>query len=75
MSVAMYQENILDHYEHPYHRGALETPTLDYPYSDISTEMFEMPLGVFFIGCIPYKESRDVSRLSYPTTPRCPAQL
>ena len=30
MSVAMYQENILDHYEHPYHRGALETPTLDY---------------------------------------------
>jgi len=30
MSVAMYQDNILDHYEHPYHRGALETPTLDY---------------------------------------------
>ena len=30
MSVDMYQENILDHYEHPYHRGALETPTLDY---------------------------------------------
>lgn len=30
MSVAMYQENILDHDEHPYHRGALETPILDY---------------------------------------------
>ena len=26
----MYQENILDHYEHPYHRGALVQPTLDY---------------------------------------------
>jgi len=30
MSVDMYQENILDHYENPYHRGTLETPTLDY---------------------------------------------
>jgi nitrogen fixation NifU-like protein len=30
MSVDMYQENILDHYENPYHRGALENPTLDY---------------------------------------------
>jgi hypothetical protein len=32
-------------------------------------------IGVFFIGCMPYKESRDVSRLSYPTEPRCPTQL
>jgi len=53
-----------------------ENPTIlapitwhNYPYSDISTEMFGMPLGVFFIGCIPYKESRDVSRLSDPTEP------
>jgi nitrogen fixation protein NifU and related proteins len=30
MSVDMYQENILDHDENPYHRGALETPSLDY---------------------------------------------
>ena len=30
MSFDMYQENILDHYEHPYHRGALVQPTLDY---------------------------------------------
>jgi nitrogen fixation NifU-like protein len=30
MSFDMYQENILDHYENPYHRGALEAPTLDY---------------------------------------------
>lgn len=30
MSLDIYQENILDHYEHPYHRGALETPTLEY---------------------------------------------
>jgi nitrogen fixation NifU-like protein len=30
MSFDMYQENILDHYKHPYHRGALENPTLDY---------------------------------------------
>jgi len=30
MSFDMYQENILDHYENPYHWGALETPTLDY---------------------------------------------
>ena len=30
MSLDMYQENILDHYENPYHRGALEAPTLDY---------------------------------------------
>jgi hypothetical protein len=46
-----------------------------YPYSDISTEMFVMPIGVFFIGCISYKQRRDVSGLSYPTEPRCPAQL
>jgi nitrogen fixation NifU-like protein len=26
----MYQENILDHYEHPYHRGTLTQPTLAY---------------------------------------------
>jgi nitrogen fixation NifU-like protein len=26
----MYQENILDHYEHPYHRGTLVHPTLEY---------------------------------------------
>jgi nitrogen fixation NifU-like protein len=30
MSFDMYQENILDHYDNPYHRGALEAPTLDY---------------------------------------------
>lgn len=30
MSFDMYQENILDHYENPYHRGVLETPTLDF---------------------------------------------
>jgi nitrogen fixation NifU-like protein len=30
MTFNMYQENILDHYEHPYHRGALAQPTLDY---------------------------------------------
>ena len=30
MSFDMYQENILDHYENPYHRGALEEPTLEY---------------------------------------------
>ena len=31
--------------------------------------MFGMPIGVFFIGCIRYKESRNVSRLSYPISP------
>lgn len=30
MSSEMYQDNILDHYESPYHRGALEHPTLEY---------------------------------------------
>jgi nitrogen fixation protein NifU and related proteins len=30
MSFDMYQENILDHYENPYHRGTLADPTLDY---------------------------------------------
>ena len=30
MTFDMYQENILDHYENPYHRGVLEEPTLDY---------------------------------------------
>jgi nitrogen fixation NifU-like protein len=30
MNFNMYQENILDHYEHPYHRGALAQPTLAY---------------------------------------------
>ena len=30
MNFDMYQENILDHYDNPYHRGALEAPTLDY---------------------------------------------
>jgi nitrogen fixation NifU-like protein len=30
MSFDMYQENILDHYENPYHRGKLAAPTLDY---------------------------------------------
>ena len=30
MTFDMYQENILDHYENPYHRGMLEQPTLDY---------------------------------------------
>ena len=30
MNFNMYQENILDHYEHPYHRGTLAQPTLAY---------------------------------------------
>ncbi len=30
MSFDMYQENILDHYENPYHRGILEEPALDH---------------------------------------------
>jgi nitrogen fixation NifU-like protein len=30
MSFNMYQENILDHYEHPYHRGTLVQPALAY---------------------------------------------
>lgn len=30
MSSNLYQENILDHYEHPYHRGAMEQPTLEF---------------------------------------------
>ncbi len=30
MSFNMYQENILEHYENPYHCGALEHPTLEY---------------------------------------------
>ena len=30
MNFNMYQENILDHYEHPYHRGTLVQPTLAY---------------------------------------------
>jgi nitrogen fixation NifU-like protein len=30
MSFDMYQEHILDHYEDPYHRGALAHPTLEY---------------------------------------------
>lgn len=30
MSFDMYQENILDHYESPYHRGLLADPTLEY---------------------------------------------
>jgi len=30
MNFNMYQENILDHYEHPYHRGTLTQPTLAY---------------------------------------------
>jgi nitrogen fixation NifU-like protein len=29
MSFNMYQENILDHYENPSHRGTLENPTLE----------------------------------------------
>jgi nitrogen fixation NifU-like protein len=30
MSFDMYQENLLDHYENPYHRGMLDHPTLEY---------------------------------------------
>lgn len=30
MSFNMYQENILDHYENPSHRGTLDQPTLEY---------------------------------------------
>jgi nitrogen fixation NifU-like protein len=30
MNSNLYQENILDHYEHPYHRGAMEQPTLEF---------------------------------------------
>ena len=30
MNFNMYQENILDHYEHPYHRGMLPQATLVY---------------------------------------------
>ena len=30
MSFDMYQENILDHYENPYHRGTLANPALEY---------------------------------------------
>ena len=29
MTLDMYQERIMEHYEQPYHRGALETPTLE----------------------------------------------
>jgi nitrogen fixation NifU-like protein len=30
MTFNMYQEHILDHYEHPSHRGTLAQPTLEY---------------------------------------------
>ena len=30
MSFEMYQDNILDHYEHPCNRGTMEHPTLEY---------------------------------------------
>ena len=30
MSFDMYQENILDHYENPYHRGTLDDPTVEH---------------------------------------------
>jgi nitrogen fixation NifU-like protein len=30
MSFNLYQENILDHYEHPYNRGTMEHPTLEF---------------------------------------------
>jgi nitrogen fixation NifU-like protein len=30
MSFNLYQENILDHYENPYHRGTMEHPTLEF---------------------------------------------
>jgi nitrogen fixation NifU-like protein len=30
MSFNLYQENILDHYEHPCNRGTMEHPTLEY---------------------------------------------
>jgi nitrogen fixation NifU-like protein len=30
MSFNLYQENILDHYEHPHNRGIMEYPTLEY---------------------------------------------
>jgi len=30
MSFNLYQENILDHYEHPYNHGIMEHPTLEY---------------------------------------------
>lgn len=30
MTFDMYQENILDHYENPYHRGTLAHPTLEH---------------------------------------------
>ena len=30
MTFDLYQENILDHYENPYHRGVLADPALDY---------------------------------------------
>jgi nitrogen fixation NifU-like protein len=30
MSFNLYQENILDHYEHPHNRGIMEHPTLEY---------------------------------------------
>jgi nitrogen fixation protein NifU and related proteins len=30
MSFNLYQENILDHYENPYHRGIMEHPTLEF---------------------------------------------
>jgi nitrogen fixation protein NifU and related proteins len=30
MSFNLYQENILDHYEHPHNRGTMEHPTLEY---------------------------------------------
>lgn len=30
MSLDMYQARIMEHHDHPYHRGALDAPTLDY---------------------------------------------
>ena len=30
MSFNLYQENILDHYENPYHRGTMAHPTLEF---------------------------------------------
>ncbi len=29
MSLDMYQARIMDHYDHPYHRGTLDAPTLE----------------------------------------------
>ena len=53
MTLDMYQERIMEHYEHPYHRGSLAAPTLEcHHHNPLCGDAVRVQARVDDTGCV-----------------------